>query len=33
MKLNFIYLSDDPNHVSGFGGEALNVLGLDIMPH
>lgn len=33
MKLNLIYLSDDPKHVSGFGGEALNVLKLDIMPH
>jgi hypothetical protein len=32
MTLNLIYLSDEPNYVSGFGGEALNVLELDIMP-
>jgi len=33
MKLNLIYLSDDPNHATEFGGEAINVLALDIMPH
>jgi len=33
MKLNLIYLSDDPNHATEFGGEAINVLVLDIMPH